>query len=165
MLTMPRRRRGALIAGPALAALLALAAAAPSGAQSGGSQPFLSGLTSQGLPVLMRFSRDGATLARADLTLRMRCGSGGAFWLPDSFRSLDVSSLGRFSERFVSPPQTPEPGDTTTTTFEGFIRGRVDPGRMRASGTWRMRIVDRDAATGAVTNTCTSTIVRFRVRR
>jgi hypothetical protein len=63
---VPRRRRGALLAGLAMTAVAGATPGLPAG-----PQPFLPGLTSQQQPVLVRMSADGRTAARAVTTLHL----------------------------------------------------------------------------------------------
>jgi hypothetical protein len=151
-------RRGALLAVLPLA--LALPGAAP--ASAAGPQPFLAGLTSQTQPVILRFSPDGTVLARAYTTLHMKCTSGATFYVPDNFANLDVSKLRHFGDAFSVPPTTQ--GDTSGAVT-GSITGQVDRTGTRVSGTWRQTLVERNVATQAITDTCTSGLVHFSAHR
>ena len=154
-----RRRRGALAAGLALAA-----GAGATPALAAGPQPFLPGLTSQQQPVLLRLSADGRTVSRALTTLRLHCTSGATFFVPDGFTNVRVSTLRRFRLSYALPPQ---PVDATTSvTLSGSFAGQVDRTRTRISGgTWSMTQVVTNPTTGAVTDTCTSGLVRFSAHR
>jgi len=153
------RRRGALIAGLALTS----AAGAPP-ALAAGPQPFLAGLTSQQLPVLVRLSADGRTVSRAITTLQLHCTSGATFFQPDAFTNVRVSTLRRFRVTFSLPPQSVDA--TTSLTVSGSLGGQVDRTATRVSGgTWSMTQVVKDPTTGAVTDTCTSGQVRFSAHR
>jgi hypothetical protein len=170
-------RRGALLAGLPLIAQVALcgpAQAAPAHGWKRGvrvpaeiaataPQSFLAGLTSQQQPVLVRFSADGGAVARALTTLHFSCTSGDAFFQPDEFRNLRVSSLRHFRASFSAPPQTVDP--TTSIVLSGSIAGQVDKARTRVSGTWRETAELRDPATNAATDTCTSGVISFSVHR
>jgi hypothetical protein len=141
----------------------ALRVSAPTRALAPGPQPFLAGLTSQDVPVLLRFSRDGSILTRAVTTLHLRCTSGAAFWSPDGFSNVTVTSRRTVRVRFELPPQANDDG--TTTVVSGGMDARVDRTASRASGTWQSTLVEKDTATAAVKDTCTTGVVRFSVHR
>jgi hypothetical protein len=154
-----RRRRGAVVAGLALSV-----AAVATPALAAGPQPFLAGLTSQQQPVLLRLSADGRTVSRAFTTLRLHCTSGAGFYLPDSFQNTRVSTLRRFRLTYSLPPQSVDA--TTSITLSGSFAGQVDRTSTRVSGgTWSMTEVEKNPTTGAVTDTCTSGLVRFSAHR
>lgn len=151
---MPHRR-GAIVAG---LALTAIAGATP--ALAAGPQPFLAGLTSQQQPVLLRLSADGRTVTRALTTLRVHCTSGTTFYLPDGFANTRVSTLRHFRATYSLPPQSVDA--TTSVTLSGSFGGQVDRTGTRVSGgTWSMTQVIKNPTTGAVTDTCTTGLVRF----
>jgi hypothetical protein len=156
---LTRRRRGAVLAG---LAVTAVAGAAP--ALAAGPQPFLAGVTSQQQPVLVRMSADGHTVARAITTLHLHCTSGLTFYLPDGFTNTHVSTLRHFRVTYSLPPQSVDA--TTSVTLSGSFGGAVDRTATRVSGgTWSMTQVVKDPTTGAVTDTCTSGLVRFNAHR
>ena len=157
---LTRRRSGAALAG-----LAVTAAAGATPVVAAGPQPFLAGLTSQQQPVLLRLSADGRTVTRALTTLRIHCTpSNATFFLPDGFRNVRVSTLRRFRVTFTQPPQTVDA--TTTLTPSGSFSGQVDRTRTRVSGgTWSLTLVQKNSTTGAVTDTCTSGLVRFSAHR
>lgn len=155
---MPRRRRGAVVVG------LVLAAACATPALAAGLQPFLPGVTSQQQPVLVRLSADGRTVSRALTTLHLHCTSGVTFYLPDSFTNTHVSTLRHFRLTYSLPPQSVDA--TTSITLSGSFAGQVDRTGTRVSGgTWSMTSVAKNPSTGAVTDTCTSGLVRFSAHR
>jgi hypothetical protein len=157
--SMPRRRGGAVVAG-----LFLTAAAGGTPALAAGPQPFLPGLTSQQLPVLLRLSADGGTVSRALTTLRLHCTSGATFFQPDGFTNVHISTLRRFRVTYSLPPQSVDP--TTSITASGSFGGQVDRTRTRVSGgTWSLTLVEKNTTTGAVTDTCTSGLVRFSAHR
>jgi hypothetical protein len=123
----------------------------------------LAGITSQDLPIVLRFSRNGRALTRALTALHLRCTSGDELVIPDDFRRLPVSPTGRFATRYRLPPSAPQ--DNTTVALSGFIRGRLSGTRRTARGSWSATLVFRDATTGTVSDTCSSGTVRFRVTR
>jgi hypothetical protein len=152
---MPRRPRGVVLAGLAL-----MAAAGATPALAAGPQPFLAGVTSQQQPVLLRLSADGHTVTRALTTLHLHCTSGVAFYLPDGFTSIHVSTLRHFRVTYSLPPQSVDA--TTSVTLSGSFGGQVDRTGTRVSGgTWSMTQVVKNPTTGAVTDTCTTGLVRF----
>jgi hypothetical protein len=152
------RRRGAVLAGLGLVALSATPALAA------GPRPFLAGLTSQQQPVLLRLSADGRTVSRALTTLRLHCTSGATFFLPDEFINVHVSTLRRFRVTYALPPESIDA--TTSIAQSGSFAGRVDRTATRVSGgTWSITQVVKDPTTGAVTDTCTSGLVRFSAHR
>ena len=106
-------RRGVLLV--ALPLAVQLAAAGP--ASAAGPQPFLAGLTSQTQPVILRLSPDGSLVARAYTTLHLKCTSGAAFYLPDSFTNLDVSKLRHFTTTYSLPPA---PNGDTSIALNGL---------------------------------------------
>jgi hypothetical protein len=137
--------------------------ASPQAALAAGPQPFLAGLSSQQQPVLLRFNADASALTRALTTLRFTCTSGASFFQPDDFSNLRVSTLRHFRSSFSVPPQTVNA--TTSIALSGAIGGQVDKTHSRASGTWQQTLVERNPATNAVTDTCTSGVMRFSVHR
>ena len=151
--------------GVAVVAGLAATAAAAAPAVAAGPQPFLAGLTSQQQPVLLRLSADRRTVARALTTLRMHCTpSGDTFFMPDEFRNIRVSTLRRFRVTFSEPAQMVDA--TTSITPSGSFGGQVDRTGTRVSGgTWSLTFVEKNTTTGAVTDTCTSGLVRFNAHR
>src|SRR4051794_39376250 len=114
-----------------------IAAAAP--------QSFLTGLSSQQQPVIVRLNADGTAGGRALTTLHFSCTSGSHFYQPDEFRSLRLSSLRHFRASFTLAPQTVDP--TTSAVLSGSITGQVDRAHSRASGTWRQTLVFSNPAT------------------
>src|SRR4051812_28651120 len=157
--SMARRRRGVPAPGRARPAV-----AGGTPALAAGPQPFLAGLTSQQLPVLVRLSADGRTVSRALTTLQLHCTSGATFFQPDGFTNIRVSTLRRFRVTFTLPPQSVDA--TTSLTVSGSLGGQVDRTATRVSGgTWSMTQVVKDPTTGAVTDTCTSGQVRFSAHR
>jgi len=128
-----------------------------------GPQPFLAGLTSQQQPILLRFNADATVLQRALTTLHLTCTSGNAFYLPDDFANLPVSSLRHFRTSFTLPPQSVDA--TTSLALSGSMSGQVDKTGTRASGTWRLTAVETNPTTNAVTDTCASGLLRFSVHR
>jgi len=138
---------------------VALRATAPTLALAAGAQPFLAGLTSQDMPVLLRFSKDHSILTRAVTTMHLKCTTGNNFWTPDGFTNLTVSSTRTFRPRYELPPQPA--GDGSTMLWSGALNGKVDRTGTRASGTWQITLVVKDTTTAAVTDTCTTGAVRF----
>ena len=120
-------RRGVLLV--ALPLAVQLAAAGP--ASAAGPQPFLAGLTSQTQPVILRLSPDGSLVARAYTTLHLKCTSGAAFYLPDSFTNLDVSKLRHFTTTYSLPPA---PNGDTSIALSGSLNGQVDRTGSRHTG-------------------------------
>jgi hypothetical protein len=154
-----RRRHGAVLAG---LALTAVAGGTP--ALAAGPQPFLAGVTSQQQPVLVRLSADGRTVARAPTTVHLHCTSGATFYQPDGFTNTRVSTLRRFRITYALPSQSVDA--TTSVTLSGSFAGQVDRTATRVSGgTWSMTAVEKNPTTGAVTDTCTSGLVRFSAHR
>jgi len=128
-----------------------------------GPQPFLAGLTAQQQPVLLRLDNSASVLRRAFTTVHVTCTSGARFYQPDQFDNVEISSLRHFHTSYTLPPQTADA--TTTVQPSGSLTGQVDRTGTRASGTWRLTFVERNATTKAVTDTCTSGLMRFSARR
>ncbi len=155
--------RGLLAAGTALAAQAVVAGPASAVPADAGTQPYLAGLSSQQQPVLLRLTADHRVLTTARTTLRLKCTSGGSFYLPDDFTNVTVTSDRRFKESFNLPPQAVDA--TKTVEFSGAFAGRVTRAGTRATGTWQLTTVERDPTTSAVTDTCTPGSTHFTVHR
>jgi hypothetical protein len=133
-----------------------VAAAAPAAAPA----RVLGGTTSDDWPVVVEINKSGKQLVRASIGLGLDCTSGGWIGLPDFYKKLRISKKGKFGASF-GPIPTNNP-DGTKTAFEGSVSGKANKARTKASGTWQLKLTEMDA-TGAVTDTCDSGSVSWKV--
>ena len=148
---MSRVVKSLLVAGLALAVASAPAYAAKKVRLPGA---FLGGVTGTGWPVLLHVARNGKTVTKAVMAIRTQCTSGKAFIDHDTYNRLKVGRSGRFSAAF-GPEANGSPAPGVTETAQGSISGRFNKARTKASGTWRLTFVDKDAS-GNVVDTCDS---------
>ena len=120
------------------------------------------GFTPQDAPVVVELSRDRRKVVRASIGLRLDCTSGLLFNLPDEYQNMPLSRRGRFGASFG--PTKVDRDDGTSTEFQGSVKGATNARRTKLSGTWRLIATDRDAA-GAVTDTCDSGTIAWRVKQ
>ena len=120
------------------------------------------GTTSQGLPVVIEMSKNGRTVTKVTVAIRLTCTSGGIVTLPDGYQKMKVKKNRKFGAAFG--PSTQRNDDGTTTDYEGSISGGFNKARSSASGTWSLKWTDHDAA-GAVTDTCDSGSVSFKAKQ
>ena len=157
--------RGALRSSrAALAAAAAVAVVAPAATDAAGATPrgtVYGGLTDQGFPVVIETGRDGRTVPRATIGIRLPCATGGWVTLADQYTAMPVRSR-RFAAGFG--PETVRNDDGTTSDLQGSISGTFSRSGATITGTWSFKAVDHDA-TGAVTDTCDSGTVRWTARQ
>lgn len=120
------------------------------------------GVTSQDWPVVLELNRSRRRIVRADIALQLNCTSGRFARLRDRYIRITVNRRRRFGASFG--PETVRNDDGTTTDFEGSIGGSLNRARSRASGTWRLKFTDHDAA-GVVVDTCDSGSVRWSAKQ
>jgi hypothetical protein len=133
--------------------VLAVPAAAPA--------RVLGGMTSDGWGVVVDINKSGKQVVQTSIGLNLNCTSGGIVPLPDVYRKLKISKKGKFGASFG--PVTSTNPDGTTTAFEGSMSGKANKARTKAAGKWQLKATDM-AATGAVTDTCDSGSVSWRVK-
>jgi hypothetical protein len=124
---------------------------------------FLGGITSSGWPVVLQVTRNGKTVTKAVMAIRTQCTSGKSFIDHDTYNRLKVSRSGRFSASF-GPEANGSPAPGVTETAQGSISGRFNKARTKASGTWHLTFVDKDAS-GNVVDTCDSGAVAWRAQQ
>ena len=120
------------------------------------------GTTAQDFPVVIETSKNGRTVTKATIAIRLTCTSGSTVTLPDGYRRIPVTKKRKFSVGFG--PTTQRNDDGTSTDFEGTISGTFNKARTSVSGTWTFKGTDHDAA-GAVTDTCDSGSVTFKAKQ
>ena len=111
------------------------------------------GLTSQGMPVFVEMTATRRQVVRMVAAIGLDCTSGSSITVPDKYVRIPVTKAGRL--RIAYGPVTFRNDDGTTTDFSARITGALNDGRTVLSGSWRVTLVDHDAA-GTVTDTCDS---------
>jgi hypothetical protein len=162
-----RVRWGAVLAAALVCSSAQTAASAPQQVPAHGRTAaavgvIYGGSTSQQFPVVLEVSKNRRQIVSAVIGIRTICTSGSTVTGPDSYRRLSISRKGKFSASFG--PETMRHDDGTTTDYEGSIRGTFNAARTKASGKWRFKGTDHDG-TGAVTDTCDSGSVSWRVKQ
>jgi hypothetical protein len=143
--------------------LMPVASAHPAHARVAAAPSTFGGVTSQGLPIIVDVNASKRQVVRVLTAVDLTCApSGLVATVPDGFRRLAVSKQRRFRATFG--PQTQRNADGTTTDYQGSMTGRFNRAKTTAAGTWRLTAVDHDA-TGAVTDTCDSGAVTWRVKQ
>ena len=160
------RRAGALaLAATAAAPVPATAAprhdSTPGHINEAGPGVVYGGVTSQDFGLMIEVNRSGRRITRAAAGIGLTCTSGMGGGVPDGWVKIAIARSGRFDESFMN---TSENDDGTTVDVEGSFAGRFSRSRSGASGTWTLKATMRDAA-GAVTDTCDSGEVTWRVKR
>ncbi len=135
---------------------------APIAAIAAASGTVFGGATAQDLPVVIATSKNGRTVTKATVAIRLTCTSGGIVTLGDEYRKLTVNKKRKFGVTFG--PSTERNDDGTMTDFEGSISGAFNKARSSASGTWAFKVTVHDAA-GAVTDTCDSGSVAWKAKQ
>jgi hypothetical protein len=147
-----------LVAGALLASPLVPAAGAVTTPDRG---IVFGGITGQTFPVVVETSRDGRTVTRALVAIRLPCTAGGSYAVPDGYRAVTVQQR-RFASGFG--PETFRNDDGTSYDVQGSMTGTFNRSGTAVSGTWSLRMTDHDA-TGAVTDTCDSGTVHWTARQ
>jgi hypothetical protein len=138
-------------AAPALAAKTP----APAGVVFGGR-------TAQSWPIAVEVSKDGRQVVRADVGLHLACTAGGSANQFDNYRKLPLSTTGSFSSNFAQ--NGIDVGEGQKADFTGSMKGKLNARRTSGTGTWSLKFVVHDA-TGAVTDTCDSGVVTWKVKQ
>ena len=151
----------------ALGCALVIALVAPSGAGAQSVNLSLGdvfgGRTSQGFPVVFEVRSPRVDrVRRASAAISLPCAGGGSYTLPDSYVNMPVTRRRTFKASFG--PETIRNDDGTTGTFEGRLEGRFNRARTAASGSWQLKLTERDAA-GTVTDTCDSRRITWSARQ
>lgn len=118
----------------------------------------LGGMTSQQWPVVLKVSPNGRTLRLATAALSLKCTSGGQIVLPGSIGHVPISTNGSFRAGGVIPPT--KESDGSTFGASEVVRGALNHGRTRASGSWQLHVTITPP--GGQADQCDSGIVRFR---
>ena len=118
------------------------------------------GLTSKDGPVVVELARNRKRIKRAVAAIELRCTpSGDEFTALDYWVQLPIRAS-RFSDS--STDASVENGQLYEWSYS--IKGKLNRKRTRISGSWRNRLVVRNAA-GATIDTCDSGPLRFTARR
>lgn len=120
---------------------------------------YFGGLTSKGWPVIVRVSRRGELVTQAVAGIEFTCTSGGSFAVSDKWRNLRIRAR-RFAEKGTGTFADGGMNFQSTNS----IKGKLNRGRTRISGTLRSVFVQRNAA-GTAVDTCDTGPLRFTVRR
>jgi hypothetical protein len=120
--------------------------------------PALAGLTSEGLPIVLRIAPNGRRLRVAVTVLEMRCTSGNSFLLPDGVINLGIKPNGRVRETAALPPSSVSSGVSVTGGSRSFS-ATVNRRRWTASGSWRLQV--NFATSSGQRDSCDSGIVGF----
>jgi hypothetical protein len=134
---------------------LAAKAPAPAGAVFGGR-------TAQSWPIAIEVSKDLRQVVRADVGLHLRCIAGGFSNQIDNYRKLPLSATGSFSSSFSQ--NGVDVGNGIKADFAGSMKGKLNARRTSGTGTWSLKFAVHDA-TGAVTDTCDSGLVTWKVKQ
>jgi hypothetical protein len=153
-----------IVASAAIASPLAAAAGpshAPRAHPAATKGVAFGGLTEQGWPVAFQLNAKGNQVRWAAIGLRLPCTSGDVTNQRDGYVKTPIrknafgTSFGPESQRF---------DDGTSVDVSGSYHGAFNKARTTAHGTWRLKLVFRDA-TGAVGDTCDSGKVRWSARQ
>jgi hypothetical protein len=139
-----------------------VASASPQATSAAAGGAAYGGVTPQGWPVVIELNRTRKQVVKATIGLTLNCTSGGLVNLPDEYSKLKISKKGKFGASFG--PATSNNPDGTTTVFEGSMSGKLNRAKTKLSGKWQLKLTDH-AATGAVTDTCDSGSVSWRVKQ
>ncbi len=138
----------------------------PRGAQAAKTPPptgvVFGGRTAQSWPIAVEVSKDGRQVVRADVGLHLACTAGGSANQFDNYRKLPLSTTGSFSSSFAQ--NGIDVGEGQKADFAGSMKGKLNARRTSGTGTWSLRFVVHDA-TGAVTDTCDSGVVTWKVKQ
>ena len=148
--------------GPACVVAVAVLAAVPLTAVAAVGGTVFGGSTAQDFPVVIETSKNGRTVTKATIAIRLTCTSGATIVVPDRYPKLSINKKRKFGASFG--PATNRNDDGTTIDFEGTISGTFNKPRTSASGTWSFKGTERDAA-GAVTDTCDSGSVTWKAKQ
>jgi hypothetical protein len=143
-----------------LAAAAALLAAPPAAAKAPAGS-FYAGFTPQRWPIAVQLGGNQRQVVRIGIGLSFTCTTGSLLG-SDSFEHLAISGSRRFSSRYAND-RVDNPNGTFTVYF-GAVRARLNRAATKISGTWQESFTLHDA-TGAVTNTCDSGVVRWTARQ
>jgi hypothetical protein len=134
-----------------LAAALALAAV-PLVTPEGAAALVDGGVTAQGHPVIIQYSRRAPVVVRFVLHWQANCSPTNQVYAETTLvRNMRVGRDLRFGGRFSDTVPGEPPASTVFVSID--VRGRV--GRTRSRGSWRGLLIARDAA-GNTINTCDS---------
>jgi hypothetical protein len=119
------------------------------------------GITAQGWPVAFQLNGKGTQVRWAAIGLRLSCTSGDFTNQRDGYGRTPIRR-NAFGTRFG--PATQRNDDGTSIEGSGSYHGAFNKARTTASGTWRLKLVFKDAA-GAVVDSCDSGKVRWSARQ
>jgi hypothetical protein len=161
----PRKMNMAVSAAGVAVLLLAVgasgSAAAPRAHGAAGAGSVFGGFSAQGFPVVVEMNKSRRRVVRIGMGVEMLCTSGTALTVADHYEALKVSKKGRFTSSFTS---TSHHADGTSSVQEGSITGALNRARTKVTGRWTAKQTDRDAS-GAVTDTCQATKVRWSAKQ
>jgi hypothetical protein len=147
------RSRSVLRAGGIAIVAAGMAAGVPFSAAAATRGVAFGGLTRQGWPIAFELNKKGTKVRWAAAGLRLDCTSGQFTNQRDGYVGSHVSRKGRFGDSFG--PSTTRQDDGSSVVVSSSYHGVFNKRRTAAHGTWRAKLVFRDA-TGATTDTCDS---------
>lgn len=137
-----RRSLSLLIATVATVATATPAASALGGVQAhasaavAGRAVYLSGITSQGWPIVIKESGNGKKLSVVEAALWLSCSAGDQFAWPDGWFRLPVGSRGRVLIEAAQPPDKQLSIEGGTDSF----RGRLNRSAETFTGVWEDQV-------------------------
>jgi hypothetical protein len=170
VISMPRTRvlsaggiaciaASAAVGSPLIAA--AGAAHAPHAHLAAAKGTAFGGVTEQGWPVAFQLNGKGNQVRWAAIGLRLPCTSGDFTNQPDGYTK---TAIHKNAFRASFGPVTARNDDGTSIEVSGSYHGALNKARTAALGTWRLKLVAKDA-TGAVIDSCDSGKVKWSARQ
>jgi hypothetical protein len=156
------RSRSVLRAGGIAIVAGGIAIGAPFSAAAATRGVAYGGLTEQGWPIAFEVNKKQTKIRWAGVGLRLDCTSGQFTNQHDGYVGSRVTKKGRFGASFG--PETERNDDGTSLVVSSSYHGAFNKARTAAHGTWRAKLVFRDAA-GATTDTCDSGSVAWAARQ
>jgi hypothetical protein len=142
----------------------AMAAKAKKKPKLGGTS--FGGLTPQQWPVVIQVSRNLRSVTRALIGLDETCTPSGDDFSTNDFYGgrrdlfLKMNRAHKFAAAF-GPVSNPSPPAGMAETAQGSIAGKINRTLTKASGTWQLTFVFKNATSGAVIDTCDSGVVHW----
>ena len=119
---------------------------------------YYGGLTTQGEPVVVETTTDGAEVDYFGIGWRAPCSDGNVFHVGDELGDFPLKSSGVFGDNFGR--DFPYPDGTGKVSLAWSVKGKLRRGR--GSGTFSVHRAESDAA-GATTATCDTQTVKWSV--
>jgi hypothetical protein len=119
---------------------------------------YYGGLTTQGEPVVVEVTTDGAEVDYFGIGWGASCSDGSFFHIGDELGDFPLRSSGVFGDNWSS--DFPYPDGTGEVSLSWSVKGTMR--RARGSGTFSVHRAESDA-TGATTSTCDTQTVKWSV--